>query len=452
MDQKDQPNIVFVVADNVGWGDFECYGGVVPTPRTNSLSSEGVQLNNYNVEAQCTPTRAALLTGRIPIRSGTLAVPLPGQGPYGLSSWEYTMADLLSDAGYHTALYGKWHEGEVDGRLPTDQGFDYWWGIKNTTDEAGYASYPAFSRTGRETPKIWEGHKGEPSDPVHEFDAAIRPYLDEQIVQHANAFIERSAGTGRPFFAYIGLTQLHPPFDVHPHFKGASGGGSYSDNIVEMDQRLGQVLDVIEHAGVSENTIVVFSSDNGALKIGAMGGGSSGPWRGHFMTPPYEGSHRVPAIVRWPAKIPSGVVTNELFAAVDWLPTIARLIDKPNLVPNDRPIDGVDSSALLLGASNEANRDAFSFYGPDSSLMSVKWGTYKVIFRYSEGMALPIVSPQWPLVYDLVNDPHEDWNMMDSKLDMFWIFDPVYRVINEQKESMRMFRNIQPGEEFTGYG
>ncbi len=124
----DRPNIVFMLADNVGWGDLSCFGGLVPTPRLDRLAGEGIRFTNFNTEAQCTPTRGALMTGRMPVRTGTFKVPLPGDpGHYGLSPWEYTMAELLSDAGYATGCFGKWHLGNVPGRIPTDQGFDEWW-------------------------------------------------------------------------------------------------------------------------------------------------------------------------------------------------------------------------------------------------------------------------------------------------------------------------------------
>jgi len=134
-----KPNIVFILLDNVGWGDIGCYGGLAPTPRIDALASQGLRFKNYNVEAQCTPTRSAILTGRLPIRTGNCSVPLPGQGHYGLAPWEYTLGELFSDAGYATAAFGKWHVGDIEGRLPTDQGFDEWFGIKNTSDESGYS-------------------------------------------------------------------------------------------------------------------------------------------------------------------------------------------------------------------------------------------------------------------------------------------------------------------------
>ena len=159
-DQK--PNIVFILLDNVGWGDFGVYGGMTPTPRVDKFASEGIRFNSYYVEAQCTPSRSAIMTGRFSARSGTCRVPYPGEGASGLAPWEYTLPKLLSDAGYATALYGKWHLGEVPGRLPSDMGFDEWWGIKNTWDEAGYTAYPLFKESGVEPPMIWEGRKGDP--------------------------------------------------------------------------------------------------------------------------------------------------------------------------------------------------------------------------------------------------------------------------------------------------
>ena len=155
--QNKKPNIVFILVDNLGWGNFGVYGSTVPTPRIDKLASEGIRFNNYNVEVQCTPSRSAIMTGRHPVRSGTYTVPLPGEGKAGMAPWEYTIAKLLSDAGHSTALYGKWHLGNTQGRLPNDQGFDEWWGIMNSWDEAGYTAWPQFKETGVPVPMIWEG-------------------------------------------------------------------------------------------------------------------------------------------------------------------------------------------------------------------------------------------------------------------------------------------------------
>lgn len=269
---KGKPNVVFILGDNVGWGDIGCYGGLAPTPRIDALAAQGLRFKNYNVEAQCTPTRSAILTGRLPIRTGNCSVPLPGQGHYGLAPWEYTIGELFSDAGYATAAFGKWHVGDIEGRLPTDQGFDEWYGIKNTSDESGYSAYPLFAESGFPVPKIWEGKRGSPVKPAADFNLQTRPLMDEQIAARAAAFINRNGQASKPFFTYVSFTQMHPPLIHHPEFTGKSGGGVYSDTLAELDYRTGQVLDAIEQAGIAENTIVVWSSDNPAGRSTSMGG------------------------------------------------------------------------------------------------------------------------------------------------------------------------------------
>ena len=144
-----KPNIVFILVDNVGWGDFSVYGGSTPTPRIDELAKDGIRFTNYTVESQCTPSRSAIMTGRQSVRSGTFRVPYPGEGKNGLAPWEYTIAELLSDSGYATSLWGKWHLGDTEGRLPTDQGFDEWWGYRNSADEAGYTAYAASQSIGQ---------------------------------------------------------------------------------------------------------------------------------------------------------------------------------------------------------------------------------------------------------------------------------------------------------------
>jgi arylsulfatase A-like enzyme len=208
-----KPNILFILLDNVGWGDLGVYGGMTPTPRIDAIANEGIRFNSYYVETQCTPSRSAIMTGRLSVRSGTYTVPIPGTGPYGLSPWEYTLPKLLSDAGYATALYGKWHLGNVPGRLPSDMGFDEWWGIKDSWDEAAYTTYPLFKESGMGAPMIWEGKKGEPSKPVMPLDLDVRPIVDEKyIIPKTIDFIRREAAAKKPFFVYVGYWPIrHSP-------------------------------------------------------------------------------------------------------------------------------------------------------------------------------------------------------------------------------------------------
>ncbi|MBS1878974.1 MAG: arylsulfatase [Actinobacteria bacterium] len=454
---SDKPNIVFILCDNTGWGDFSCYGGLTPTPRIDKLAGEGVRLRNYTVEAQCTPTRSAIMTGRQSVRSGTYKVPLPGQGKGGLAPWEYTIGNLLSDAGYATSLWGKWHLGDDDSRLPTEQGFDEWWGYRNSADECGWTSYAIFDALakehGIEPPKLWEGKKGGKQTAVRELDLEVRPLLDELITEKATDYIKRSAKGDKPFFTYVALSHVHPPEESHPDFHQTDPNRNleYSDVIAEMDYRVGQILDSIEDAGIADNTVVVFSSDNAAGEIPAMLGGSNGPFRGSFFTPPSEGSMRTPAMVRWPGKVPSDVVTDEPLTAHDWYKTFAQLAGASDKVPTDRPLDGVDASEFLLGKSETSGRQSVIFFGPDGELMSVKFKNWKMWLRYSEGVDKPIVQPQFPLIFDLGADPNERYNIFSDRLDMGFVFGIMMKPIVEYELSTVEYPNIKPGEEFDGY-
>ena len=456
-----RPNIVFVLVDNCGWGDFACYGGGTATPRIDKLASEGIRFTNYSVEAQCTPTRSAILTGRQSVRSGTFTVPLPGQGKSGLAPWEYTIAELLSDAGYETALFGKWHCGDVEGRLPTDQGFDEWWGYRNSADEAGWTSYAMFNAIaklrGLQPPQLWEGTKGGKQTAVADLDMAVRPFLDEKIVGKTTDYIKRKAASGKPFFTYVGLSHFHPPEAVHPDFDQTSPDrlSAYADIVAEIDHRLGQIIDCVEEAGIADDTLIVFSTDNAATpynQIHQMQGGSNGPFRGSFMDLPWEGSYRTPAIVRWPGTVPAGVVTDQMLSCHDWYTTFAALAGASDRVPDDRPIDGIDASKFLLGQSEATGRETLLHFGPDGELWSSKWRNIKCVLKYSNGIDAPIVKPQFPMMFDLASDPSESVNLFASKMDMGWMFGCAFAPIGEYRKSIAEYPNIKTGEDFAGYG
>ncbi|MGN6170467.1 MAG: sulfatase-like hydrolase/transferase [Solirubrobacteraceae bacterium] len=457
MAATDRPNIVCILHDNTGWGDWGAYGGATATPRIDELAEQGIRFTNYTVESQCTPTRSAMLTGRLPVRTGCYKVPLPGTGPYGMCPWEYTTAELLSHAGYATAAYGKWHVGEHEGRLPNDQGFDHWWGLKNSTDEAAYSSFATFRALAEkgvvETPKIWEGVKGGEANAVRDLDMEVRPFLDEIIVQKTTDFIKQKAKDGVPFYTYVALTHFHPREAVHPDFDQTSPDrlGLYADVVAEQDHRTGQILDALDEAGIADNTFVMLLSDNATGGLAPGLGGSNGPWHGNFFTPPFEGSVRAPAIVRWPGKIPAGVVSDEMLTSVDWYRTIATFAGAADRVPDDRPIDGVDAAQFMLGKAKSTGRESVLIFGPDGEPMAVKYGNFKVILRYGEGVDKPLVEPYFPLFFDLSSDPGENYNLTYEKLDMAWMMIPIAKVLVEYKLSTVQYPNIEVGEDFEGY-
>jgi len=447
------PNIVFMLADNVGFGDLSGYGGLVSTPRLDQLAAEGVKFENFNTEAQCTPTRGAIMTGRMPVRTGTFTVPTPGTGaPYGLAPWEYTIAELLSDAGYATGCFGKWHLGDVAGRIPTDQGFDEWWGISESSDEADYTSHPLFPDD-IPVPKVKQSIKGQEFEEVADFDREIRPFMDEHVTDHTIDFIRRGAASEAPFFAYVGFTNVHPPMIPHPEFAKATNSNKAAPAaIAELDHRAGQILDVLDELGVADDTIVVWASDNAAGTLLGETMGSSGKWRGTFGGG-WEGSIRTPAMVRWPHQIPAGVVTNEIIATYDWMPTLAALAGESGRVPTDRPIDGIDMSSFLLGQSQESGRESFLYMGSDGEPVSVKWKTIKVHFRYTESSSwiAPYVKPQLPMVCDLISDPHETIDLMQADLTMGWAIGVAMRPIVALEQSAKQFPHIPVGADFDGY-
>jgi len=449
---QEKPNVVYILVDNWGWGDISIQGSTTPTPNIDNLASEGIRFTNFNVQNQCTPTRSALMTGRLPIRSGTQKVPAPGE-PQGMAPWEYTIAELLSDAGYATAAYGKWHIGDKDGRLPNDQGFDEWYGTKESAMEASYTSTPQFDPEVFPIPHIWEGKKGEKSTKVKEFNLESRGTLDAEVIAKSNAFIKNNAEDKRPFYIYVALTQIHPPFIPQPGFEGKSGAGVYADIQMQVDYNIGLILETITQSGIEENTVLILTGDNAAGEQSAdwQGeGGSNGPWRGGLSTG-YEGGTRTPAMIRWPNKIPSGKVTDEIIADLDWYSTIANLTGEQERIPADRPIDGINQSEFILGNQEESNREyVITYVGND--VFSVKWRSLKVHFFTAEGTFSPIVESTFPKVYDIKNDPGETRELWRNEgYSHLWVMKPVMEILSNNAKSMIEFPNIKPGEEFTGY-
>src|SRR6266705_925208 len=385
-----KPNIVLMLTDNLGYGELGVYGGGIlrgaSTPRIDKLAGESTRLLNFNVEAQCTPSRSALMTGRFPIRSGTYQVPRGG-APEGLTVWEITLPQLLSAQGYATGIWGKWHLGSAEARLPTNRGFDEWYGIPRTYNEVFWPSlndthslWPSVGQKEGWDPSlvpaepIYEARKGEKPRKAAELDLDHRRAMEKEITTRAVEFIRRTANSGRPFFAYVSFSLFHMPTLPNPEFAGKTGNGDWADCLAEMDYRTGQILDAIKAAGIEDNTIVIFASDNGPEATHPWEG-DGGPWRGTYFTA-MEASLRAPFIVRWPGKVPAGAVSNEIVHIVDLYPTLARVGGAE--VPKDRPIDGVDQLDFFLGKHEHSNREGFPAYVADR-LSAVKWRNWKCI-------------------------------------------------------------------------
>ena len=435
---EQKPNVVFILTDNLGYGELGVYGGGIlrgaPTPRLDKLASEGLRLTNMNMEAQCTPSRSSILTGRFSMRSGTYAVPLGGV-PEGLTQWEITIAQSLSNEGYATGMWGKWHLGSQDGRLPNDRGFDEWYGIPRTTDEARWPASPGYSPQIVPMQEIMEGKKGEKSRAVKDYDLEERRLMDAEITKRSVEFIERQAKTGKPFFAYLALTQPHLPTLPNPAFAGKTGNGDWADMLSEMDYNVGQVLDAVDAAGIRDNTIFIFTSDNGA-EFFKPWNGWAGPWRGNYVTA-LEGGLRVPFMVRWPGKIPAGRTSNEIVHGVDMFATLARFTGAK--VPDDRPIDSLDQSDLFLGKSEKSAREGFPIWN-SNTLMAVKWRNWKVHFYKQDTPMDPPLKLLIPFIINLYTDPLEESPTLDS-----WVLHPALKIVAGFEMSVRQHPLIPMG-------
>ena len=425
-----KPNVVVMMVDNLGWGELGVYGGGelrgAPTPRLDKLAEEGMRLQNFNVEPQCTPTRSAFMTGRRPIRSGTTKV-VWGM-LYGLTSWEITMAELMSEAGYATGMFGKWHIGDVPGRFPTDQGFDEWYGVANTTDEAEYSSQFQYDPEVGTKPMIVEARKGEVPRDVKPYEIQARREIDAELNKRAIDFMDRNVKEKKPFFCFVPYTQPHLPTLPHPDFDGKTGNGHYADVLAEIDYRAGQILDAIDKLKIRDNTVVIWLSDNGPEYFYPWHG-TAGPWRGNYFTA-WEGSMRAPFLIRWPGKIPVGSVSNEIVHVVDLLPTLGKIAGYD--VPNDRIIDGVDQLDFFTGKQDKSNREGFIIYNNDD-IYGYKWRNWKMHLVELENMNSEPRPLNVPRIYNLITDPKEEYNMA---AEATWVLPVMFPKIVEFQKTL----------------
>jgi arylsulfatase A-like enzyme len=451
--QPKKPNIVFMLMDNLGYGELGVYGGGIlrgaPTPRIDTLASEGMRLLNFNVEAQCTPSRSALMTGRFSIRSGTYEVPIGGV-PDGLTQWEVTIAELLSAQGYATGMWGKWHLGSAEERFPTHQGFDEWYGIPRTYDEALWPSlneakgmWPSIGNKQGWDPKIvhpehiYEARKGEKARQVAELNLDNRRTMEAEITNRTVDFIKRNAGASKPFYAYVSFSLMHMPTLPNPEFAGKTGNGDWADCLAEMDYRTGQILDAIKAAGIEDNTVVVFASENGPEATNPWQG-DSGPWRGTYFTA-MEASLRAPFIIRWPGKVPAGRVNNEIVHIVDMYTTLAHVGGAE--VPKDRAIDGVDQTDFFFGKQETSNREGFPAFVADR-LTAIKWRNWKLHLIKQDSMYDVPQKLPLPKLINLLTDLKEERDVISTST---WVAEPMIKIVGAFEASLKKFPPIKIG-------
>lgn len=383
--QQKAPNFIVIFTDDQGYGDLGIYGNPsIKTPNIDRMAIEGQKWTNFYVAANvCTPSRAGLLTGRLPVRSGMQGDSARVLFPHskgGLPATEITIAKLLKQEGYQTAILGKWHLGSLPQYLPTRHGFDYYYGIpySNDMDKVDSISYiDAIARPKNEYFQVPLMRNEEVIE-----RPAVQNTLTERYTQEAVKYIK--AHRQEPFFLYLAHSMPHVPLFPNDKFKGQSARGTYGDIIEEIDWSVGEILKALKDLGLDKNTYVIFISDNGPWKVFRELGGSSGPLYGAKGNS-YEGGVRVPAIFWSPDRVKSQQVT-ELGSSLDILPTLASLAHAQ--LPADRVYDGYDLSKILQGEETESPRKEM-FYYHASKLVAVRKGAYKLSLYSNSEIGYP---------------------------------------------------------------
>lgn len=340
-----RPNILIIFTDDQGYSDLACYGSKTnKTPRMDQLANEGTRFTNFYAQHVCGPSRSALLTGRYPLRSKGWSMPAD----------EVTFAELISKVGYQTACIGKWdvsNRKPIIERMPNAQGFDYYFGTLGANDGGGV--------------KFHENN--EPAGTTRDMGSLIGLYTDKAV-----DYLKNKRDPEKPFVLYLAHTMMHTIIDASPKFRGTSKGDLYGDVVEEFDYHTGRLLDTVDELGLRENTLVIYTTDNGPWNqpaytnkkkghpAGSIFWGDAGPLR-EGKGSCYEAGSRVPCIVRWPGNVPQGKVSNAIFATIDFMPTFAKLAGFK--APTDRKIDGVNQTDLLVGKSKTGARDSFYYQG-----------------------------------------------------------------------------------------
>ena len=441
---QEQPNIVFMLSDNLGYGDLGCYGGGIiraaPTPNIDQLASEGKRFTNFNVESECTPSRSALMTGRYAVRSGTTrAIPIQGI-PQGLAPWEITLAETLKGAGYQTAIFGKWHLGVEKGRFPTDQGFDEWWGITNSTDVVSWPTRVGYDKNLVKQFFVLEGTSREGVKNAMPYDLAARKMMDKIIQEKSVDYIKKHAKNKSSFFLYIPWIAVHHPPMAHDDFENKTGNGAFADMVVEHDYRVGQVLKAIEEAGILENTIIIYASDNGPDRAYFPDIGDSGPFRG-YLGSVHEGSIRTPMIIKWQGQVKPGQVSNEIVSITDFLPSLTKIAG--GTLPEDRALDGLDQTDLFFDNGQKSRREGVLFFH-DETFIAAKWRQFKIYFK-DEGILQTerAYNELWaPQVFNIQKDPKE---YHDIGLKNLWILSPALSQLVPFYASVKRYGLVQAG-------
>lgn len=458
-----QPNIIYILADDIGWGELGSYGGGkvrgTPTPNLDTLANQGMKFLSHYSEPICTPTRVALMTGRTPVRTGLDEVLFPGQTK-GLVAEEYTLAELLSDAGYHTAMFGKWHLGEQNEHQPTNQGFDYafytlynggvWPWAENadyfdpenvTIGEIPYQMDSPKDYTdqfGIEIHGILESRKGEKPKEVAPLSLERYNVHDDELTDKIISYIEDKADSNKPFFVYY-ASNANQVFACPPEHRGdkyVDKGNCQASQLAQHDANVKRLIDKVNELKIAENTLIAWMSDNGPMYVYFPSSGYS--WLRGQKGDVYEGGVRTPAIAYWPGVIEPGQDPIDLIHVSDWYTTAARVAGALDRIPNDRVTDGIDQTAYLFNGEGASRRNYIFHYERGSDPKNQRQGMRLGAIRYND-IKLHVNKGQF---YNVMRDPGEKISNPNPYL---WAIVPMKKMAVQHKQMMKKFPNrIQP--------
>jgi arylsulfatase A-like enzyme len=460
-----KPNILIIWGDDVGMWNISAYhrgtmGG--STPNIDRIAKEGMLFMDHYGQASCTAGRAAFITGQYPIRAGLATVGLPG-AEQGLSTKDPTLASLLKPFGYATAQFGKNHLGDRDEHLPTNNGFDEFMGILYHLNAGEYEEQydfpkdPAVAKMFAQRGVIhsWALPDGKQKiEDKGKFGQERQRTIEQEILAESTRFIKDAAKSNKPFFLWHNTTRMHYRTNLRKEYDGKSGYGLYADGMMELDDTVGSLLKTLDELGIADNTMVMFSTDNGAASNSWPDGGNQ-PFRGEKGVGGYEGGFKVPMMVKWPGVIPAGSTTAELMTMEDWLPTIMANVGEPDLKAKlltnykagDRSyerihLDGYDQTEMISG-KGKSKRKEFYFF-TETKLHGVRYGDFKFLFvkqdKWFNGVQQNMITP---LVTNLKLDPferfHEARGFDEWQENHAWMYAPAFGQVGLLIKSLKEY-------------
>ena len=471
---QDRPNILVIWGDDIGtWNISHNNRGMMgyKTPNIDRIAKEGVAFTDYYAQQSCTAGRAAFISGAVPVRSGMTKVGLPG-AEQGWQESDVTMATVLKSQGYATGQFGKNHQGDLDTHLPTNHGFDEFLGNLyhlNAEEEPENEDYPGDmvlknGKTFRETygPRgvlhTWATGNGDQRiEDTGPLTKKRMETVDDETVAAAKEFIKKQHEAGKPWFVWWNGTRMHFRTHVKEEHRGLSGQDEYSDGMVEHDMHVGQLLDLLDELGITENTVVFYSTDNGPHYNTWPDAGTT-PFRSEKNSN-WEGAYRVPAFVRWPGVYPAGATLNGIVAHEDWLPTFASIAGASDIKEkimngttlNGRKyrnyIDGYDLNPYLKGETDESPRKEFWYVNDDGQIVAARYDDWKVVFLENRGEKFgvwiePFVELRVPNVFNLRRDPFEK-AQHNSNTYYDWLIDRGFILVPIQQMAAKFLQTMQ---------